>query len=620
MYSWQSPRRLIGVLATVAMPALAATGGELEEIIVSASRIGAVDQQIAILDSRDIERASFHGADLLRMLPGLALSASGNRGALTQARARGAEANHLAVVIDGVRVNDPSSGSEFDFGILDLAGAQRIEFLPGPQSAIWGSDALSGVLYLDTTPRRDAQRLALGYGSQGTLDADAEIARVGGSGYAALSLGRVFSDGTNAALAGSETDGFANTTAHLRAGTDAGAWRISFSGRWTDAEVDFDPAPAPDYVPVDGDRVTATRASLARLRAAFTGFEGFAPWLAIATARTRNRHRADGAFTNSAVGRRDVLTLSGNFLFDTQRANLTAEIETVRFTQTGPVGPFGNPNQRQRATTRSIAGEYQAELGRLAISASARGDFNDQFENAVAYRLGATTRGRTRLFVNAGRGVKNPTFTERFGYTPDSFVGNRDLEPETSLGIEAGVAASWNRDWGETTLALVYFDAELRDEINGFSFDAERGAFTARNIHGKSRRRGVETTVEARLGAVRLHGAYSYVNSRGGGEREPRRPRHLASLSANGPITPWLTAGIAASHHGRFLDQDFSTFPARRVELDGYRLLSANIELAPAPGWKLRLLVENALDGDYAPLFGYRGPGRATMLKAVVDL
>lgn len=616
------PSAAVGTAFVAAMvgglPAVAEQG--IEEVVVSASRIGAVDQRVVVLDEEDVDAASFFGPEPLRFLPGLALSAAGSRGSLTQARVRGAEANHLLVLIDGVAANDPALGSEFNFGALDLAGIRRVEFLAGPQSAVWGSDALAGVLHLDTTPRRDGQWLSLGYGTQGTVDADASLARVGDNGYGALSLAHVASDGTNTSLTGSEDDGFANATAHLRTGVEAGSWQLSFSTRWTDAEADFDPTPAPSYLPADGDRGGETRTALLAADARFTGYRRFQPRLTLARVWTRNRNRADGWFTDGSVGHRHTATLSGNFLFDAQRANLVLEVETERFAQSGSASPFGDPNQRQRTTTRSIAGEYQRELARLALSASVRGDFNDEYEDAVCYRLGATAGGNPRWFASLGRGVKNPTFTERFGFTPDTFLGNPNLEPETSTGFEAGLERTWRGRWGEATLSLVYFNTTLHDEIDGFAFDVEQGGFTARNIDRRSKRRGAETTLEARLGGIRVRGAYAYVDSKSGAERELRRPRHLASLMARGQLAPWLSAGIGMTHTGMSLDRNFSTLPASPIELDGFRLLRLHADIAPMRRWQLRLLVENALDADYATAFGYRSPGLAAMAKIVVEL
>ena len=369
--------------------ALAASEDEIEQILVSASRIGVVDQRVHVLDEADVDSAGFHPTDLLTLLPGFALSTAGPRGALSQARVRGAEANHLLVMVDGIQVNDPAAGSEFDFGSLDLAAIERLGFLAGPQSAVWGSDAIAGVLHFDTTPRVDGRRLRVGYGSHHTTDADITFAQVADRGYAKAVLGHVASDGTNAARTGAEDDGFANTTVHLGAGRQTGNWDLSVVARATEANAEYDPSPAPRYVPMDGDRTTRSRVTTVGATARLNGADRFVPWLTVASTHTNREHAADRVVSNATIGRRDVATLSGNLLLDRQRLNLTAEYETERFEQTGQATPFGDPNHRQRAATSSVATEYQTDFGMLSVSASARGDFNDAFQGALSYRLGA---------------------------------------------------------------------------------------------------------------------------------------------------------------------------------------------------------------------------------------
>ena len=600
--------------AAVLLGAAAGAAAErLEEVIVSASRIAAVDQLAAVLDVEALLASGFHGADALRALPGLALARSGNRGALTQARLRGAEANHLLVLLDGVAVNDPATGGEFNFGALDLTGVRRVELLAGPQSAVWGSDALAGVLHFDTTPRRSERRIALGYGPRGTVDADATFARVGPAGFGAFSVGHARADGSNAALRGDEADGFANTTAHIRAGAARGAWVFAGTARWANADADYDPTPPPAFVPQDGDRRTEHRARLLHASARFTGFERFEPWLAVSTLRTGLRNRADGAQTNSFGGRRDVATLAGNFQHGRQRLNLTAEVATERFVQQADATPFGDPNQRQRTTTASVAAEHQVRLHRFACTASVRRDFNDAFKHAFAYRLGAATTGNPRWFANLGRGVKNPTFLERFGYAPDAFIGNPNLLPEVSRGVEAGLA--WR--WCAGEFAVTAFDNALRREIDGFFFDPERGGFTARNLAGASERRGAELRWQANAGRARLQGNYAYLDAGDhAGRGEARRPRHLASLTAHWPLTTRLSVNIGVTHTGASIDYDYGTFPATPVRLPSFRLLRLDVAYALAPRWRWRLTVDNLADTEHTTVFGYRGVGRTVLLKA----
>ena len=608
----------LAAAATACWPALAEDArvdAIVETVVVSTSRIGQQDQRATALDESDLAAAGAYGADALRLLPGFALSAAGNRGSLTQARVRGAEANHLMVVIDGVVANDPASGSEFNFATLDLVGIRRAEFAAGPQSAVWGSDALAGVLYLDTTPLQARRRLSIGAGSQGTIDADAAFARVGPRGYEALDVGVVRSDGANAALAGDEDDGFANASGQFRMARDFGRWRLDFGGRASDAKADYDPSPAPRFVPVDGDRRVEQSARHARATVRYAGFRRFDPWLTVATLRTTLRDLAGDVVGATAQGRRDTVTLAGNLLLGAHRANLTAQAIAERFAQIAPATPWGDPNQRQRAWSIGLAAEYQFDLPWLALSLSARRDFNDGFANAAAYRLGAATTGNPRWFLGLGRGIKNPTFIERFGYAPDAFIGNPALEPERSRGWEVG--AQWRGAAGGASVAL--FDNGLRNVIDGFVFSGDLGGFTARNVAGRSRRRGAELAFEKRVGGIDLRGSYTYVDAKRQGERELRRPRHQAALAARAALGRRVVVGAALTHVSASWDRDFGVFPAARVALDGFRLLRLDLRFDASARWRWRIVVDNALDADCATVFGFRCPGATALARAELD-
>lgn len=607
--------------ATLAVPAgdenseHAENNERVEEIVVS-SRIGPVDQHVVVVDKETID-ANLHGVDVLRSLPGLALSTAGNRGSLAQARLRGAEANHLLVLIDGVAVNNPATGAEFDFGTLDTAGIRRAELLAGPQSAVWGSDALAGVLYLDSAPAEERRRVSLGRGSHGTVDADLELAAANASGFASLNIGLLESEGTNAALQGDERDGFANKTAHLRAGRQVAGWVFSSTARWVSATADFDPSPAPAFVPADGDRQARNRLALLHGSVRFAGWPRFEPQLTVSTVHTGLRSLSAGVLDTTYVGRRDTATVAGNVLLRRQRFNIMAEAKQERFEQSGAPTPFGDPNQKQRAATVSAASEYQVDFRHVAFTVSVRRDFNDQFAHALAYRIGATTRSNPRWFASAGRGVKNPTFIERFGYTPDTFFGNPRLRPEISIGGEAGVAWTWRN----ASFALAAFDNTLRQEIDGFAFDTALGGFTARNLAGKSKRRGAEASLDARWNCCRLRISYSRVDATDGtGKRELRRPRHLADLSLQGRLAPWLSAGFGILHNGAVADRDYSTFPATDVTLQDFRLLRFNVQAEPSSRWRVALLLDNVLDANYAAAFGYRSPGLSALARLSLAL
>lgn len=586
---------------------------ELEQVSVTASRIGPVDQRVVTLDEDDIRAAAVHhGADLLRMLPGLALSPSGNRGSLTQARVRGAEANHLLVTVDGFPVNDPAMDSAFDFGTLDLAGVSRLDLLSGAHSSVWGSDAMAGVINLETLPRDTGRRVALGYGTHGTIDADVDLARVGERWRMRLSLGHVESDGENVAASGDEADGFANDTVHVSSAYHGERWHQTVVARWSDADVQFDRTPFPAYTPTDGDRSSVTRAALVGWRARYDGWRRLSPWISVSSSRSRSRHAADGGVTSGTDGRRTTVAAAANFAWsERQRANATAETRRDSFAQQGLASDFGDPNQRQTFTSSSVALEYQARLGWAGFTASGRFDDNGEFDDASAFRVGVTAPAfGGRLFANAGEGVKNPTFIERFGYLADTFLGNPALRPEWSRSVEAGV----ERAFGAVTLTALAFDTVLADEIDGFYFDPAAGGFTARNLDGDSRRTGAELTFGGRLGAVTVRGNYAFVDATQEDDTEVRRPRHLAGVTADAPLRRGVSLHVGVSHNGPQFDNDFSTWPATRVRLDGFTLVRASLAWAATASLTARLTAENVLDADYMTVHGFRSPGFSALL------
>ena len=587
----------------------------LEQVIVSAGRLGPADHQVFVLEQDELASAS-HATEVLRLLPGVAMS-GGNRGALAQLRVRGAEANHLLVLLDGVPINDPAAGAAFNFGLLDLAGVTRLEFQSSPMSAIWGADALAGVLYLDTRPAGNQRHLSFGYGTHATADADLQLAHRGPRGHAALAAGWAESAGVNAAQEGDEADGDTHATANLRLGTEVGGWQLAANAHWLDATVEFDPSPAPRYVPQDGDVRTDDRQTVLQASARYLGHGQVTPWVTIASLHTDMINLADGAATTTFGGRRDLARGAANIVWgepgDTNHGvNLIIDVERERFAQTGAASPFGDPNQRQRMTTASLGGEYQLRLPRVSLSASLRHEWNDAFANALAYRVGAATEGGVRFFASLGRSVANPTFTERFGYTPDTFVGNPRLRPERARSLEAGI--EWRRPTGSVSIAA--FRSALRQEIDGFAFDPAIGGFTARNLAGRSLRRGAELRFEAGPGRWRLRGSYAYVDAEtGDGSRELRRPRHLANVSLRALLAPRWTASVAVAHAGSSADRDFSAFPPRPVALDGFRVVRADTSFEFRRGWRVRLMVDNALDADATTVYGYNAPGRSALLK-----
>ena len=141
--------------SSLVIPAVSAGEAEIQEVLVSASLVPIAANKsanaITVIDSQQLRnRAALSVSELLRDVPGLAVSRSGVQGSQTQIRARGAEANHLLVLIDGVEANDPSQSDELNWGVLAADDIERIEVIRGPQSSMRGSDAMAGVVNIIT--------------------------------------------------------------------------------------------------------------------------------------------------------------------------------------------------------------------------------------------------------------------------------------------------------------------------------------------------------------------------------------------------------------------------------------------------------------------------------------
>ena len=604
----------LSIAVALLLPAHAA---ELETIVVYASRLGATTQQPTILTESDIEaRRAHHAGDILRAAPGVALSQLGNRGGLTQARIRGAEANHVLVMLDGIEMNNAALGGEYNFGHLDLTGARRVEIMNGPQSAIWGSDALAGLLYIDTTPGEDGVTIDAAGGSMATRDASIAASRSSAAGHAAFTASHFATDGNNLAREGDEKDGYRATTLHANVSRNLGSWTVDAVIRGVDAEVEYDPTPFPANVPADGDYHTEHTESDRRYAKLEASHPAIGPWTPrlIVTSGVADDANIEPHSRTETSGEKTAVSFSNNFaLGDAHFLNATAELERQRFTQRGEATPFGDPNQQQDTRTTSIAAEYQHRARYTLLSLSARFDSNDQFDDSTAYHVGiARAVGPGRLFANVGTGTKNPTFTERYGYSPDTFIGNPDLKPEQSVEYEAGYATQH--------FSLTYFDNRLTNEIDGFVYDPARGGFTADNRADKSRRRGVEMGYEDSFGAFRIAAYYTYVDSAEQDQTEIRRPRHQGRIDLSGHISPSIRFNVGAAAVGEQYDNDFSAFPAIRRTLDSYRLVHGGMDFRISPRASLYLQLENAFDADYEDVFGYRNPGRRALAGCTLRL
>ncbi|MEQ8669581.1 MAG: TonB-dependent receptor [Rhodospirillales bacterium] len=612
------------------------SAGPLETIVVSAAReplpVERVGSAISVIDRDTLARRQLVSlGEMLRSLPGIAVSRAGGLGAQSQLRVRGAEANHVLVLLDGVPVNDPGQNDEFNIAHLFNHQLDQVEFLRGPQSSLWGSDALAGVISINT--RRPEAGHALSAfvegGSDNYTHAGANVSVADERGYVRFSARSLGTDGHNIARVGSEDDGYQNDSASLRAGwqvTDALA--LTTSWHYIDSVTDFDSVDFATGLPTDRDNESDTEQLYGSLTASLDLLDGrWRQQLSIDLTEHDNVNHIENAFAAAGFERSstrsEVLRLRYQSHLDVRPAHtlsFAAEHESQEFAQRGVVSFFGDPNRDESLDAESLAFEYRGNLSEAVfVQASVRHDMNDDFDDATTWRANGAwwLSSAARLRVGIGTGVKNPTFSDRFGFFTN-FVGNPDLKPERSASWEVGYDQQLGRD---LNVSLTYFRAELKDEINGFVFLPAAGAYTAVNGSGESERQGVELSAQwSPVAQLKVSGTYSWIDATqeeaGRDVDEIRRPRNTGSLEIAWQPTHRWSASVRADHNGAQDDLFFPPVPPfqERVELDDFTLLSLTGEVALTDWLTLHARVENALDENYEEIFGFATPGRTFVL------
>ncbi|MFN4225786.1 MAG: TonB-dependent receptor domain-containing protein [Hyphomonas sp.] len=569
---------------------------------------GRATASVTVLTEADLAiRLAPNPADQLRAVPGVAVSRSGGTGGLTQVRMRGAEANHTLVLLDGIEVSDPVNG-ETDFGLLTALPVGRIEVLRGAASSIYGSDAIGGVVSISSAGTA---------GLTGLIEGGSFATARGELGWRGETFGLAVSgfttEGVDTSGLGGEKDGsealsgLASATVGL--GTD---WSLSLVGLARRSDTDFDSDS--DFDGRLNDTQNRTEAVQWLAGAMLAGRSGPLDHVLRASLNEvgRDNFNASGK-TDDATGRRTKLAWSPGYTAGAH--TLTGLVDFERETYDRRDVQFGGfTNASEAFESYGLAGEYRYTAGAFDITASARHDDNKgRFEDATTWRLGAGVMldpfgGRLRASV--GTGVKNPTFTELFGFFPGSFIGNPGLKPEKSESWEIG----WEQAIGDLTWSATYFDADLENEIYtsfiGFSS-------TPRNRTGKSQRSGVELAAGWQLADnFSLSGQATFFDSQDDtGTDEIRVPDHTASLAADWQVNPdGLRLGMAFDHVGEQGDFDFGAFPARRVTLDAYTLVSVKAEYPVTDRIAVTLRAENLLDETEVDVFGYHRPGAGAFL------
>lgn len=589
------------------LPAVAHAQADDDRIVVVASGVEqeaeTTGRSITVLDRDLIEaRQTVSLSDLLATTPGVSSTRNGGPGGVTAVRIRGAEDAQTLVLIDGVRANDPSApAGAFDFGNLLTGAVQHVEILRGPNSVIWGSQALGGVVNVVTQKPVDGieARANAEYGYADQVSANAAIAAGNDTVQGALTGGYFRTDGISQAATGTEADGYRQYNASGRLRVEfAPGFGADLRGYYANSRLELDGFPAPTFAFADTAEYSTAKElyGYAGLFANFGGLENRVAFT-IADINRDGYDPAPGAFTPHYLyrGRSERYEYRGDAkLVDQVRVTFGAERENLR---------FYDGSDTYRADITSFYGQaIVTPVEAVTLTAGIRNDDHSRFGAHTSWGASAAVKPfeNTLLRASYGEGFKAPTLYQLFA----PFYGTDTLQPETAKSWEAGIEQSALA--GAARLAVTYFHRDTRNQI-----DFDLVSFTYANI-ARTRAEGVEVELALKpVDALTVTANYTYTDAENRsagfeGNQLARRPQDTASFSADYRLPFGLSLGGTVTIVGdSFNDQGNFT------RLDGFALGSIRAEMPIGDRFAIYGRVENLTDEKYETVSGYGTYGRA---------
>jgi vitamin B12 transporter len=594
----------------------------VEAVIVSATRLPTPESQVAssvtVITAEDIAaRQERSLPDILKDVPGLNVIRTGGPGGQAAVYMRGTNNNHTKVLVDGIDVSDPSSSNaSFDFSQFLTQDIERVEVLRGPQSGLYGSDAIGGVINIITkSGQGPAQLQASAEG--GSFETFNQTAGVRGSTqqfHYSANMEHFHSGATAVTplelLAPGEVrndDYYDNLTAATKLGYDVGQnFDVGLVARYTRTHLrvtgdDFSTFPS---FPAAQQARASTSEYYGRATAHLVSFESLLDQtLGVSYIRKRTSTlEPDSPQESLDTGERTKIDWQGALKF-TPAHTLVLGAEHARDSISEPISAANNID--------SGYAELQSQLLEgLYAAVNARYDKNDRFGGKVTYRVApAYTIPGTgmKLKTSVGSGFKAPTLSELFQSFPDFFfIANPNLRPETSTGYDLGVEQALV---GQTLrVGVTYYSNRIRNLI--VAAPAPDGINLSYANVGRARTNGVESFVAyspIEVVTVRADYTYTQATDEGTDQELLRRPKHKASLNAGWQATHALSLNATVLTLSSWIDgnRDFSV---PRLSAPGYTVVNLAASFDVNKHLSVFGRVDNLFDRHYQNPVGFLQP------------
>lgn len=573
----------------------------LNEVVVTATRseqpITDVVADVTLVDRAAIDRMGAASVgDVLERLPGVTVTRNGGPAATTSVYLRGAETRFTAVFVDGVRIDSQSTGGA-SWNAVPLSQVERIEVLRGPAAAVYGSDALAGVVQIFTRQGEKGffPSVRVGIGSNNTRELNASLRGGDDTIDYALGLGSERSDGFNAKPTGNpDRDGYRNESFSGRLG-----WKLS-AGQKLDLTL-LDNRQKAGY---DGFMPGLDDQARSHLQTVGLGWD--ARWsdawnTRVSVSRGTDRYETTPS-TYLTETRVDSLLLRNELRAGPGK--LTVDLER----REDQLGNDATSPVKTKRHQNAIALGYGLRAGDHTLQANLRRDDDSEFganttgSLAYGYALSKTLQ----LTGSAGTAFRVPTLFQRF-----SFYGTADLQAETAHNLEASLR--WQE--GASRASVVVYRNRVQDLIDYVSGPGSclNGTGTYAGCYGnvgQARYTGVTLAGGTRLGDVNLGASLDLMRPKNTetGKLLPRRAETQATLTADLPVGRWRLGGEVQHLGQRYNDA------ANKQALPAHTLLNLTASTEIARDWRLLARVDNATDKAYESVLGYATAGRSVYL------
>ena len=600
-----------------------------DTIVVTANRLATptsrVGSSVTVITADQIARSqATMVAEVLRTVPGISVVQSGGSGQQTSIFIRGANSEHVLVLIDGVEINDPSSpNNAVNLAHLPVDNIERIEILRGPQSVLYGSDAVGGVIQILT--RRPVGKPAVTFASEaGSFHTYHERVAVSSGkddvDYS-VTLSRQDSDGISATSESdkSEADGYTNTTLSATFGLrPSRKVSMRFSGRVTKAKAELDQQwgilDDPNY-----SLDSRERSFSARLGYDVVDNRLWQQLGAYITDYTRSSfdsldtdHPLDAGNSDYEGRRLKFDWQVAGRLSEQVRLSLGVETEEERMGQSiflaSAYGEYRNNIDDVRARTIGVYvhGDYSYRE-RLTATIGLRRDDHRTYGSYATYRATVSYRfldDGLKLRASYGTGMKLPSLYQLF----DPETSNPGLRAETSRGWEAGFDLVPMGD--PVQLSMTFFNSSFSDLIQ---FDGV--TWRMANV-AEARTSGVETLARVRIGNLTADISHTFTEAIDCRLGRPllRRPKHKATLHVGYQVSEPLLLGLAVNYTGKRDDMDFDAWSARRVILHDYSVLGLSASYRFNSLVSISAHVDNLFDAKYEEVFRFNHVPRSVLV------